>query len=257
MRSSFLILAVLVAAVPSFAEPLAKEEMVKLLKEQDERQSSPGDYKSLVYLEQSEKDKADVVRELLIYRRDNDDKLILLFTKPKSEEGKGYLRQDKNLWIYDPNVGKWERTTERERIGGTNSRRQDFDESRLAQEFDPEFVGEEKLGKFETYRMKLKVKDGVDVAYPVMELWVDKVNHNILKRQEFALSGRLARTSYYPKWQKLFSESKKADVWFPGEIRIFDEIEKSNKTMVMFKTVDLSPLDANLFTKAWLESKSR
>lgn len=236
---------------------MPKEELVKLLAEQDQRQSATGDYKSLVYLEQSEKDKADVVRELIIYRRDNDDKLVLLFTKPKSEEGKGYLRLDKNLWMYDPNVGKWERTTERERIGGTNSRRQDFDESRLAIEFDPELVGEEKLGKFDTLHLKLKVKEGIDVAYPVVELWLDKASHNLLKRQEFALSGRLARTSYYPKWQKLYSESKKADVWFPGEIRVFDEIEKSNKTMIIFKSVDLSPLDANLFTKAWLESKSR
>src|SRR3954471_61420 len=119
-----------------------KEEMVKLLQEQDDRQRNGGDYKALIYLEQSEKDKADIVRELVVYRRDTDDKLILLFTKPKSEEGKGYLRLDKNLWSYDPNVGKWERTTERERIGGTNSRRQDFDESRLAIEFDPTFVGE-------------------------------------------------------------------------------------------------------------------
>lgn len=256
MRSFIFAVAVLSAA-PVLAEPLSKDEMVKLLKEQDERQSATGDYKSLVYLEQSEKDKADVVREILIYRRDADDKLILLFTKPKSEEGKGYLRQDKNLWSYDPNVGKWERTTERERIGGTNSRRQDFDESRLAIEFDPELVGEEKLGKFDTYHLKLKVKEGIDVAYPVVELWIDKTNHNLLKRQEFALSGRLARTAYYPKWQKLYSESKKGDVWFPGEIRIFDEIEKTNKTMILFKSVDLSPLEANLFTKAWLESKSR
>ena len=255
MRSFILALSVLSAA-PAFAD-LSKEEMVKLLAEQDDRQSNGGDWKSLVYLEQTEKDKADVVRELLIYRRDSDDKLILLFTKPKSEEGKGYLRIDKNLWLYDPNVGKWERTTERERIGGTNSRRQDFDESRLAIEFEPTFVGEEKLGKFETLRLKLTVKEGIDVAYPVMELWLDKSTHNILKRQEFALSGRLARTSYYPKWQKIYSESKQADVWFPGEIRIFDEIEKTNKTMIIFKTVDLSRLDANLFTKAWLESKSR
>jgi hypothetical protein len=78
-----------------------------------------------------------------------------------------------------------------------------------------------------------------------------------LKRQEFALSGRLMRTAYYPKWQKLFSASKKADVWFPGEIRIFDEVEKTNSTMVLFKSVDLANLDTNLFTKAWLEAKSR
>lgn len=235
----------------------SQEELVKLLQEQDDRQRNGGDWKALIYLEQTEKDKADVVRELIAYRRDADDKLVLLFTKPKSEEGKGYLRIDKNLWSYDPNVGKWERTTERERIGGTNSRRQDFDESRLAIEFTPAFVAEEKLGKFDAIHLKLTVKEGFDVAAPVVEMWLEKTTHNLLKRQEFALSGRLTRTQYYPKWQKVFSPVKKADVWFPGEIRAFDEIEKSNKTLVLFKSVDLSDLDPNLFTKAWLESKSR
>lgn len=255
MRTLFVTLAVVLTAAPAFA--LEKPEMVKLLTEIDDRQRNGGDYKALIYLEQKEKDKADVVREMVVYRRDADDKLMLLFAKPKSEEGKGILRLDKNLWTYDPGTGKWDRTTERERIGGTNTRRSDFDESRLAEEFEPTFVGDEKLGKFETVVMELKVKTGIDVAYPVLKLWVDKENHNILKRQEFALSGKLARTSYYPKWQKLFSESKKAELWFPGEIRIFDEIEKSNSTLVLFKAVDLNSLDQNMFTKAWLESKSR
>jgi hypothetical protein len=97
--------------------------------------------------------------------RDADDKLMLLFAKPKSEEGKGILRLDKNLWTYDPGTGKWDRTTERERVGGTNTRRSDFDESRLTEEFDPSFVGEEKLGKLDVHHLLLSAKDGVDVAY--------------------------------------------------------------------------------------------
>lgn len=239
------------------AAGLSAEEMQKLLSTVDDRQRNGGDYKALAYVEQKEKDKTDIVRELLIYRRDADDKLMFLFTKPKSEEGKGYLRLDRNLWSYDPNVGKWERTTERERIGGTNSRRADYDESRLAEEYEPSYGGEEKLGAFTVHRLELKVKPGIDVAYPVVKLWVDTTNTNILKRQEFALSGRLMRTLYYPKWEKMFSASKKADVWFPKEIRIYDEVEKSNSTLILMKTVDLSALEPNLFTKAWLESKSR
>lgn len=246
----------LVASV-AHAKPLSPEELKSLLVEIDERQRNGGDYKALAYIEQKEKDKADVVRELVIYRRDNDDKLMLLFVKPKSEEGKGYLRLEKNLWSYDPSTGKWDRSTERERIGGTNSRRSDFDESRLAEEYDATFDAEERLGKFEVFHLTLKAKEGVDVAYPVVQLWVDQTTRNILKRQEFALSGRLMRTAYYPKWQKLFSPSKKAEVYFPGEIRIYDEVEKSNSTLVLFKSIDLSSLTANLFTKAWLESKSR
>jgi len=236
---------------------LNQTEMVQILKEIDESQTNGGDYRSLVYIERKEKDKVDVVQEAVIYRRDADDKLMIVFTKPKSEQGKGYLRVDKNLWMYDAKVGKWERRTERERIGGTDTRRADFDESRLAIEYDPTYVGEEKLGVFSVHHMTLKVKQGIDVAFPVIQIWVDTTNKTVLKRQEYALSGKLMRTALYPKWQKLFSESKKADVWYPQEIRLYDEVEKSNSTLVMMKAVDLRPLEANMFTKAWLESKTR
>lgn len=257
MRTNALIvaLALLLPAVSHAA--LNADEVHKLLQLIDDRQRNSGDYKSLVYLEQKEKDKADVVREALVYRRDADDKLMILFTKPKGEAGKGYLRIEKNLWSYDPGTGKWERRTERERIAGTDSRRADFDESRLADEYNANYDGEGKLGAFAVHMLTLKAKDGVDVAYPVVKLWVDTATSNVLKRQEFALSGRLLRTAYYPKWKKIFSESKNADVWFPQEMRFFDEVEKENSTVVLIKEVDLHSLETNLFTKAWVESKSR
>jgi hypothetical protein len=164
---------------------------------------------------------------------------------------------DDNLWFYDPAVGKWERRTEREHIGGTNSRRADYDESRFAEQYDPEDGGEEELGTYTTRVLVLRAKAELDLAFPKLKLWVDQASHNVLKRQEFALSGRLLRTSYYPKWQKVRSATHEADVWYAEEVRIYDELEKGNSTIILVKAVDLTPLEANVFTKAWLESKSR
>jgi hypothetical protein len=251
--------AVLLAAAlaPAGAAALAGPELAKVVGEIDERQRNQGDWKALCYMEQKEKDKTDVVYELLVYRRDQDDKQMFLFTKPKSEAGKGYLRIEKNLWLYDPSTGRWERRTERERIGGTNTRRGDLDESRLVEEYDAKWEADEKLGVYAAHRVLLTAKAGVDVAFPVVRLWIDEATMNVLKRQELALSGRLMRTVYQPRWKRIFSPSKKGDVWYPEEIRIFDEIEKGNSTLILIKDIDLRPLEANLFTKAWLESRSR
>jgi len=235
----------------------SKDDLVKILKAVDARQKNQGDWHSSIFMEQKEKNKVDVVYEGEVYRRSEDQKFVIVFSKPKASQGQGYLRIDKNLWFYDPAVGKWERRTERERIGGTNSRRSDFDESRLAEEYDPEDNGVQKLGAYTAQAMTLKGKPGLDLAFPVIKLWVDKDTNNVLKRQEFALSGRLLRTSYYPKWKKAYSESKNADVWFPQEIRFFDEVEKANSTLILIRQVDFKALPTNLFTKAWLESKSR
>lgn len=232
-------------------------ELVKILQVIDDRQQNGGDYKSQVYIERKEKDKSDLVYQAVVYRRDVTDKLVILFTAPREEAGKGYLRVDKNLFFFDPTVGKWERRTERERIGGTDSQRADFDESRLALEYTPTYVGQEALGKYTVHHLKLTAVTEADVAYPVVQLWVDAASGNILKRQDFALSGRLMRTTLYPQWLKQMSPSKGAEVYYPREIRIFDEVEKENSTVIVIQQVDLNSLDDAIFTKAWLESKSR
>jgi outer membrane lipoprotein-sorting protein len=255
-RSVLFVLAAALAPATAMAAA-DKDKMVEILKVVDDRQRNSGDWRSLAYIENKERGKVDVIYEALFFRRSEDQRFMFLFTKPKASQGQGYLRIDKNLWFYDPSVGKWERRTERERIGGTNSRRSDFDESRLAQEYEPEFVAEEKLGAYTAIVMNLKGKAGIDLAFPTIKLWVDKDTNNVLKRQEFALSGKLLRTAYYPKWKKVYSESRKADIYYPEEIRMFDEVEKANQTLVLIKSVDLRPLEANMFTKAWLESKSR
>jgi Outer membrane lipoprotein-sorting protein len=254
---NLLSLALLLLLAPAPARPLDQEATDKAVRTIDERERSSGDWKALVYMEAKEKDKTDVVYELVVYRRDKEQKLIFLFLEPKTEAGKGYLRIEKNLWFYDPRVGRWERRTERERIGGTDTRRGDLDESRLSEEFTAKWEADEKLGKYEVHRILLTARPGVDVAFPSLRLWVDQATGNVLKRQEMALSGRLMRTAYYPRWKKVYSESKKADVWYAEEMRFYDEVEKANQTLVLIKSIDLRPLDPNLFTKAWLESKSR
>lgn len=253
---TLLALGILLTSLPA-AAALDDEQMRELLVTIDNRQRNAGDYKALAFIEQKEKGKSDLVYEAVIHRRDEDDQLMILFTKPKSEAGKGYLRLNKNLFMYDPTVGKWERRTERERIGGTSSQRADFDESRLADEFTPHYKAEEKLGSFTVHHLELVAKEGVDVAYPILHLWIDVETKNILKQQEHALSNRLMRTSYYPKWSRVFSESKGDQIYFPKEIRIYDEVDKDRQSIIILRKVDLRPLTANIFTKAWLESKSR
>jgi hypothetical protein len=252
---ALLALPLLLPAAP--ARALSQAETDALVRGVDERQHNNGDFAALCYMESKEKDKTDVVYELVYYRRSEGERFLILFTKPKAEAGKGYLRLEKNLWLYDPSTGKWERRTERERIGGSDTRRGDLDESRLAVEYLAAWEADEKLGAYQAHRILLKAREGVDVAFPTVRLWVDGASGNVLKRQDLALSGRLMRTSLYPAWRKVYSESKKGEVWYPEKMYFYDEIEKANSTMVIIRQVDLRPLQANMFTKAWLEAKSR
>lgn len=248
------------------ARALTDDETKKLVAVIDEKQRNTGDYASTVIIEEWEKKKDPKAKdpyelkkafEARTYRRDADDQLIILFSKPKAEAGKGYLRREKTLLLYEPALGKWERQTERASIGGTGSRRDDFDESRLVEEYTAQWVADEKLGKFDVRRIKLKAKPGSDVAAPILELWVDAASQNILKREEAALSGKLMRRLLYPAWEKMFSKSKGADVFVPKEIYVYDLLEDEKLTKVRLQNVNLDPLEKNMFTKAWIESQSR
>ena len=197
-----------------------------LLKVVDERQKNSGDWRASVYMEQKEKDKVDVVYEAEYYRRSADQKFMILFTKPKASAGQGYLRIDKNLWFYDPAVGKWERRTERERIGGTNSRRSDFDESRLAEEYDPEDEGDEKLGAYtaagccsraspgSTWRSRSSAlgrqghqeraqAPGVRaVGPPAAHVVLPEVEEGLQRVEEGATSGTRRRSAFTTRWRR-------------------------------------------------------
>jgi len=248
------------AAPASAAEPRTpptQAEMVAMLETVDARTQSAGDYKAHAFIQQRETGKDDIVYEAVIYRRDADGRFMVLFIAPRSQAGQGYLRIDSNLWFYTPTTGKWERRTERERIAGTDSRRADLDASRLAEEYTPHYLGEGKLGPHETVRLRLEAKPGEDVPWPIIEIDLDRATGNVLKRQERDLSGRLTRTAFFPRWHRIATPDGEGEVWYPQEMRFFDEVDKGNSSAVRIERVDLGDLDRNIFTKAWLESKSR
>jgi outer membrane lipoprotein-sorting protein len=256
MRGLSLALWVWFVALEVHAAPSAPE-MVASLRTIDDRMRSPGDYTATVYIEQKRKGEMDRILEVKVLRRDSDDALIILTQKPKTEAGQGSLRVDKNLWFYNPSVGKWERRTERDRVQGTDARRRDFDDWDLANEYDPTYVADEKLGAFAAQKLKLTAKAGVDVAFPILHLWIDTASGNPLKIERLAASGRLMQTTYYPKWVSTAKNAAGKAVLYPQEIRIFDEVEKGNQTIMVVRSADATPLPANIFTKAWLESQSR
>ena len=246
----------MVVAASSTAFAKSNDEMVAMLKDLDSRQQALGDFKAHAFIQRKEKGKEDVLYESLFYRRGADNKFMFLVLAPKTEAGQGYLRIDDNLWLYSPRTGKWERLTERDRILGTDGRRQDFDESRLAEEYDPSYLGEGKLGKYKTHRLKLNSKSGKDVAWSIVELDVDQESGNVLRRLDFAGTDKLMRRTLYPKWLKI-TDPKGKEVWYAEQSFFYDEVEKGNESLVRIKAVDLTTLPANMFTKAWLESKSR
>ncbi len=227
----------------------------EILKRMEEVDRAAGDSKKVIFV-QEKNGKETVNRETLVYSRVEDYSMIVLVTGPKTQAGNGFLRIESNLWSYDAALGRWDRRTERDRVAGTDTRASDFAPTAWTAQYDLTGAGEETIGGVKTRWLTVKAKEGIDVPSPVVKVWVDAENRQV-KKQEFALSGKLVRTALLPKWAKATNKALGKEFAMPKEVRIFDEVDKGRTTTLLLKSAELAPLDKNIFTKAWFEGKSR
>lgn len=239
------------------AAKLTPAQATALLQKIDAAHRKQGDLKILSFIEERQ-GSVQVVRQVLTMMREPGNHHLMLITKPKTDQGNGYLSIEQNLWFYDAGIGHWFRRTSHERIAGTNARASDLGGSPpLSMLYNPEDAGTEQVGGQTMRILLLKAKPGLDVDFPMQKIWVDP-HLNIVRTEDRAASGKVLRISYASKFVNVLAKAGiKGEVWVPQEIRIFDQVEKDRVTLISFKSFDLHPLAPNTFTKAWLEAKSR
>jgi hypothetical protein len=243
------------AAETSSTKTMSEEQITVLMKQLDEKTRFNGDYKAVAIAHSQNREKGESIQKMAIYRRDADKRLMILFLQPKSDAGKGYLMIDKNFFSYEPSTGGWTRVSD-DRVGGSALNRANFDGFNFSERYKGEFVAYETLGKYEVARLKLTANDSADSDEEVIELWIETENNNVLKQQDYALSGRLLRTTYRTNY-KNFTDRKGNSQFVPMKSIVKDEVEVGNQTTMVIEQIDTGALASNIFTKAWLESKSR
>lgn len=241
------------SAGPAFAEAALSAQA--LLESIDERMSVRSDYRGTVRIRTRLKNGTENVAEVQVFRRDASEDLLLLFTRPQQQRGGGYLRIGRNLWEYDPVAGRWERRTRRSAIVSTFTCESDFDRSRLAEEYEGKEEGAETVGGVTFRKLYLTGRPGKEVTFPIMRLWVDP-DGNVVRRIGYAPSGRVLRADTIRGYQRLKDPS--TGKYFFHLKEVVEEIEELGVTVIVrYDEVQLSPLQANMFTKAWFETRTR
>ena len=93
------------------------------------------------------------------------------------------------------------------------------------------YEGEEKLGKFDVHKLTLKAKPGVDVAYPVVQAVGGQGDRQHPQAPGVrALRPADAHRATTRSGRSSSASRRRRDVWFPQEIRFYDEVEKANST---------------------------
>ena len=219
----------------------------KMLEEVDNLANFDGVDFSCVYTIVSEKPGEEKsVTQARLFRRDLQDQFVLLILQPQIQRGQGYLRIDDNVWFYDPESRKFEKSTMRENVQDSDAQNSDFNRNSLAADYDVVEWSEAQLGKFPVYVLNLKAKHN-DVSYDKTTIWVRRDLTIVLKEENYSVSDRLMRTVLYPRYTIVDNR------YLPSSALILDELNEGERTQFSMKDATTTEIPDYVFTKAYLE----
>ena len=231
--------------------PAADVDVQALLVEID-RQRSFGDQDFSAVLTLISEDPEEGVERTVAqqFRRDADDAFLILIRDPAVQRGQGYLRQGDNLWFYDPESRKFSHTSLKEAFQDTDARNSDFGDFSFAEDYAVRSIEEGTLGRYAVYVLDLQAK-GDEVTYPFLKAWVTREGSLVLKTEDYSLTERLMRTSYYPRYARV------GDSVVPTEMIFVDELVEGKKTRISMSDLSDAEIPDSVFTKAYVERANR
>ncbi len=189
------------------------------------------------------------VTQARLFRRDLNDQFLILILQPEVQRGQGYLQVDENVWFYDPESRKFERTTIRENIQNSDAQNADLDRSSFSTDYTVQSWQEGTLGNFEVYVVDLEATSS-DVAYDQVRLWIRRDQTIVLKEEDFSVNGRLMRTVFYPRYERVGNKI------IPKQVLIVDELNDGERTQLTMTDATTQTIPDSVFSKAYLERVS-
>jgi outer membrane lipoprotein-sorting protein len=223
----------------------------RILKTLDELGDFTGkDYSSLITIVSEKPGEKQTVTQVRMYRRDARKQFTLLIMLPEVNKGQGYLREDESVWFYDPTSRKFSFSSIKENLQNSEAKNSDFTKRSLLDDYTVESTKEGLVGKFPVWILDLKAKTN-EVSYERMKLYVRKDRTMLLKQEDFSVSGRLMRTTLFPKYAEIDNRL------MPSQILIVDEINKGEKSQITMAEQSVTALPDKVFTKAFIEQVNK
>jgi len=227
-------------AAPDFKAMLAKIDEVN--------DFSGRDFTGVFTIVTDKPGEKQAVTQVRMFRRDAKEQFLMLLQLPEANKGQGYMKEGDNVWFYDPTSRKFNHSSLKEAINDSEARNNDFTRRKILEDYDIQKTEEGTLGKFPVWIITLKAKTN-EVSYDVVKLHIRKDRPLTLKQEDLSVSGRLMRTTLFPKY---------ADVGggkvFPSQMLIVDELNKGEKSQITMTELSTDVLPDKVFTKAFLEA---
>jgi outer membrane lipoprotein-sorting protein len=184
------------------------------------------------------------------FRRDSEDKFLMVILEPSTQKGQSYLRVDDNMWVYDPVSRKFSHTSMKESFEDTEARNSDFRRSTIAEDYDVASYTEGRLGRFDCWVLELAATHN-EVTFPYAKVWIEKTTEVVLKSEDYSLTKLLMRTSLIPKYNRV------AGKYVPVQMIFIDELVEGRKTQITVSNMSTDALPDTVFSKAYVERINR
>ena len=237
-------------APTSAAQPAGAPEFNKLLAQIDMHLNFDTDFSAAFSMVDIDPTQGTNVFKMLMFRRDPQDKFVMLFLQPETRKGTGYLRLEDNIWIYDPISRKFTHSTLKDNFEGSSAKNSDMRKSMKSVDYTTDGYTEGKLGAYDVWIADLHgVND--EVPYPFIRMWVRKSDLLILKVEDYSLTKRLLRTALYPSYARV------GDKFVPTTQIFVDALVPGKKTQITVSDISVDKLPDDLFTKTYIERVNR
>jgi hypothetical protein len=241
-----------------FGEPAGAVDFEDMLEKTDALVSFPGsDFSAEYTIVNDVPLEGRTTTVAAIFRRDAEEKYVIVILEPVINKGQGYLKMGDTLWFYDPESRRFNSTSSKERFQNTNARNSDFTRSTLAVDYDVVRGERTTLGRFDCWLLHLMANND-EVTYPIMKIWISD-DGLLRKTEDYSLSGQLLRTSAIPRYQKVGAK------YIPEKILFVEELEGAvvegrfvhEKTQITITQPSLKELPNSVYSKTFLENVSR
>jgi len=207
-----------------------------------------GDFTATLSMVSHDPEAGTKVSKVTHFRRDEQNKFLVLIQEPEAERGQGTLQVDNNVWAYDPQSRQFTHSSLKDSFAG-DTHNSDFKKSSYFEDYTVTSGMEGKLGNFGCWILTMKGNND-EVTYSSEKMWVSKDTRLPMKVEGYSLTGVLLRTTYTYSWTKV------DDKFYPTKVLYIDALTKSKYTEVTLTNMSRENLPDDVYTKAFLERVS-
>ena len=239
--------AVFASGFAQVSEDIA-DKAFKIMEDTEDILAYHGDYSATMSLVIDKPGKPRENLQYKVFQRTDDKLMTLVQLFPEADKGVGYLRDNENIWSYDPISRKFSHTSIKEALGDSDVKLDDVDQAKTKWRENYEVTAYEEgtLGKFAVDIITLTAKT-TDPAYAKSKYYIRKDIPLLLKEEDFSGSDRLMRTILLPKYAKVPAG------YVATQAIMRDELNKGEQTQQVISDLTFDKLPDRIFTKAYLE----